>query len=199
MTSPARAGAVRMVWAQAHDRVLGADGGLPWHLPEDLRLFKALTLGSTVVMGRRTWESLPARVRPLPGRRNVVLSRTLSPADAGVPVARSVADVLTDDVLTGGGDVWVIGGGAVYAAFLPHATEVVTTEVDADVAGDTFAPALDAGWRRVARVPGEGWLHSSAGLRFAVSVWMRTDDVPASARAVADALAAVARDGEVPS
>jgi dihydrofolate reductase len=191
VTSVAR---VRMVWAQAYDRVLGADGALPWHLPEDLRLFKALTLGSTVVMGRRTWESLPARVRPLPGRRNVVLSSALSSADAGVPVARSVAEVLT-----GEDDVWVIGGGGVYAGFLPHAAEVVTTEIDAAFPGDTFAPALDAGWQRAARVPGEGWLRSSSGLRFAVSVWTRDGGVPTTAQTVADALAAVPRDDSVPS
>jgi dihydrofolate reductase len=187
-------GRVAMVWAQAHDRVLGVDGTLPWHLPEDLRLFKALTLGSTVVMGRRTWESLPARVRPLPGRRNVVLSSTLTAPDAGVPVARSVAEVLAT-----GADVWVIGGGGVYAGFLPHATEVVTTEIDAAFPGDTFAPELDGDWQRVARTPGEGWLRSSSGLRFAVSVWTRDGAAAISAPAVADALTAVPRDGAPPS
>jgi len=95
-----------MVWAQGAGGVIGVDGALPWHLPEDLRLFRALTWGSTVVMGRRTWESLPARARPLPGRRNVVLSSTLDPAEAGVQVLRSVDDVLALD-----GDVWIIGGG----------------------------------------------------------------------------------------
>nr|WP_211660497.1 dihydrofolate reductase [Modestobacter muralis] len=178
-----------MVWAQAHDRVLGADGALPWHLPEDLRLFKALTLGSTVVMGRRTWESLPARVRPLPGRRNVVLSTTLTAAEAGVTVARSVADVLA-----GADDVWVIGGGGVYAAFLPHAAEVVTTEIDAPFPGDTFAPELGPSWTQAARVPGPGWLRSSSGLRFAVSVWTPDGGVATAAPTVAAALAAVPRD-----
>ena len=194
MSTPPGPGRVRMVWAQAHDRVLGADGGLPWHLPEDLRLFKALTLGSTVVMGRRTWESLPARVRPLPGRRNVVLSTTLSAAEAGVPVARSV-----DDVLAAEGDVWVIGGGGVYAEFLPHAAEVVTTEIDAPFPGDTFAPELDGAWTRSARVPGQGWLRSSSGLRFAVSVWTRDGAGAATPQAVAGALAAVPRDDAGPS
>src|SRR4051812_24990929 len=162
-----------MVWAQAADGVIGADGVLPWHLPEDLRLFKALTLGSTVVMGRRTWESLPARVRPLPGRRNVVLSSTLDAEEAGVEVARSV-----DDVLALGGDLWVIGGGAVYAAFLPHAEEVVVTEVDVQLPGDTWAPTLDGGWVPGGRVPGAGWSPSAGGPRFRVSRWQRGDDVP---------------------
>ena len=162
------AGTIRLVWAQAAGGVIGADGALPWHLPEDLRLFRALTLGATVVMGRRTWASLPPRVRPLPGRRNVVLSSTLDPADAGVPVARSVADVRALD-----GDVWVIGGGTVYPAFLPHATEVVVTEVDAELPGDTWAPPLDDGWTEVVRTPASGWAESTSGLRFRVSLRRR--------------------------
>ena len=158
---------VRMVWAQAADGVIGAGGALPWHLPEDLRLFRDLTSGGTVVMGRRTWESLPPRVRPLPGRRNVVLSRTL-PAPDGADVARSV-----EEVLAAHPDVWVIGGGAVYEAFLPHAAEAVVTEVDARPDGDTWAPRLDAGWEIHRQLPGEEWLTSSSGLRFRVSWWRR--------------------------
>jgi dihydrofolate reductase len=162
-----------MIWAQAADGVIGADGALPWHLPEDLRLFKALTLGSTVVMGRRTWESLPARFRPLPGRRNVVLSSTLDPEQVGVPVVRSV-----DDVLALPGDRWVIGGGAVYAALLPQADEVVVTEVDARLPGDTWAPPLGPDWVRSARAPGSGWAQSTGGLRYRVSQWCRPSAVP---------------------
>jgi dihydrofolate reductase len=163
-----------MIWAQAADGVIGADGALPWHLPEDLRLFKALTLGSTVVMGRRTWESLPARFRPLPGRRNVVLSSTLDPAQAGVPVARSV-----DEVLARPEDLWVIGGGGVYAALLPHADEVVVTEVDTQLPGDTWAPPLGPDWVLGAREPGAGdWAASDSGLRFRVSQWCRAGAGP---------------------
>jgi dihydrofolate reductase len=168
-----------MVWARSRDGVIGAGGSLPWHLPEDLRLFRALTLGGTVVMGRRTWESLPARFRPLPGRRNVVLSSTLDPADAGVEVARSVADVLAT-----GEDLWVIGGGAVYAAFLPHADELVVTEVDAEPAGDTLAPELGPEWQPRARVPAAGWAESSGGLRFRVSLWRRDTGDPGPAAAI---------------
>ena len=170
---------VRMVWARSRDGVIGADGALPWHLPEDLRLFRALTLGSTVVMGRRTWESLPPRFRPLPGRRNVVLSSSLDPAEAGVDVARSV-----EDVLASGGDLWVIGGGAVYAAFLPHAAEVVVTEVDVRPAGDTVAPELGPEWRPGHRLPGAGWAESSGGLRFRVLLWQRPGAAPGPVPAV---------------
>jgi dihydrofolate reductase len=168
-----------MVWARSREGVIGADGGLPWHLPEDLRLFRALTLGSTVVMGRRTWESLPPRFRPLPGRRNVVLSSTMDAADAGVDVARSVEEVIDRD-----GELWVIGGGAVYAAFLPHAAEVVVTEVDVRPAGDTKAPELGPEWLPGGRFPATGWAESSGGLRFRVSLWQRQAGVPGPVAAV---------------
>ena len=160
---------VSCIWAQAHDRVIGAEGRLPWHLPEDLRLFKQLTSGGTVVMGRRTWESLPERNRPLPGRRNVVLSRDPAWSADGAQRAGSVADALA-----AAGDCWVIGGAAVNAAFLPHAGRQVVTDVDLAVDGDTHAPVLDAGWRRVTRTPEPGWATSVTGLRYAVSEYART-------------------------
>jgi dihydrofolate reductase len=177
-------GTVRMVWAQADGGVIGAGGALPWQLPEDLRLFRALTLGGTVVMGRRTWESLPPRFRPLPGRRNVVLSSTLEP-QAGMTVVRTVADVLALD-----GDLWVIGGGAVYQALLPHADEVVVTEVGAELAGDTWAPQLEPDRELGVRVPAEGWAESAGGLRFRVSQWRRGSGAPGP---VAEILAEHAR------
>jgi dihydrofolate reductase len=166
-----------MVWAQAADGVIGVGGALPWHLPEDLRLFRALTWGSTVVMGRRTWESLPAQVRPLPGRRNVVLSSVLDPAEAGVQVVGSVDDVLALDAALDG-DLWVIGGGGVYAALLPHAEEVVVTDVDLELPGDTWAPQLDPAWELGTRVPATDWSESAGGLRFRVSQWRRATATP---------------------
>jgi dihydrofolate reductase len=159
---------IGLVWAQARGGVIGADGGLPWHLPEDLKLFRDLTLGSTVVMGRRTWESLPDRFRPLPGRTNVVLTSDGQWSADGATRAGSVEEVLAEH-----GDSWVIGGGEVYAAFLAHADRVVITEVDLLVDGDTWAPALDEQWRRTSRRPEGGWSASTSGLRFAVSEYVR--------------------------
>jgi dihydrofolate reductase len=158
-----------MIWAQARGGVIGADGGLPWHLPEDMKLFRAMTTGSTVVMGRRTWESLPERFRPLPGRTNVVLTSDPAWTAPGARRAGSVEQVLAEL-----GSFWVIGGGAVYAAFLPHADRLVVTDVDTTVAGDTWAPPLD-GWRLEARDPAEGWTASVSGHRFAVSHYRRPD------------------------
>jgi len=116
-------------------------------------------------MGRRTWESLPERFRPLPGRTNVVLTTDPRWRAEGARRAHSVAQVLEEHP-----DCWVIGGGAVYAAFLPHAERAVVTEVDLDVAGDTRAPALGSGWQPASRSPAEGWATSpTTGLRYAVT------------------------------
>jgi dihydrofolate reductase len=158
-----------MIWAQARGGVIGSSGGLPWHLPEDLKLFRALTIGSTVVMGRRTWESLPERFRPLPGRTNVVLTSDPTWSAEGALRAASVEEVLAEH-----DSLWVIGGGAVYAAFLPYADRLVVTDVDVVVEGDTWAPEIGDGWRRASRTPEEGWsFSSSSGLRYAVSEYVR--------------------------
>ena len=171
MTERARSrgqGAVGMVWAQARGGVIGLDGGLPWHLPEDLALFRELTMGGTVVMGRRTWESLPERFRPLPGRTNVVLTTDPQWSADGARTAASVEQVLAEH-----GSLWVIGGGEVYAAFLPHADRLVVTDVDTLVDGDTWAPAIGDEWSRVSRTPDDGWSVSTTGLRYAVSEYAR--------------------------
>jgi dihydrofolate reductase len=163
---------VRMIWAQSRGGVIGAEGTLPWHLPEDLALFRELTLDSTVVMGRVTWESLPDRVRPLPRRRNVVLTRRPHWQAPGAEVARSPQDVVDRHP-----DCWVIGGAAVYEAMIVHACRVVRTEVDEDFAGDTLAPRLSTGWQQVERRPERGWSMSRVGLRYAVGEYTRYPDV----------------------
>jgi dihydrofolate reductase len=157
---------LRMVWAQAAGGVIGADGALPWHLPEDLRLFRALTLGSTVVMGRRTWESLPPRVRPLPGRRNVVLTRRPDWAEPGAVVAHTLEEALAQN-----GDVWVVGGASVYREAMPYADVLVVTEIDSDVEGDTVAPGIGPSWEVAEVEPAEGHLTSRTGLRYRVVTW----------------------------
>jgi dihydrofolate reductase len=165
---------VQLIWAQARDGVIGADGTLPWRLPEDMALFRRLTTGSTVVMGRRTWESLPERFRPLPGRTNVVLTSDPEWSADGASRAGSVAEVLREHE-----SLWVIGGGAVYTAFLPHAVRLVVTEVDLEVEGDTWAPAIGADWTLTDRTPRAGWSESASGLRYAVSEYARVAPGPA--------------------
>jgi dihydrofolate reductase len=134
---------IACVVAHASNRVIGRDGELPWHLPSDMRFFRELTTGATVVMGRRTWESLPERFRPLPNRRNIVLSRLRCEAPGA-----DVFPALEEALATCDGDVFVIGGGATYEAALPLADCVYATEIDAEVAGDTVFPEL-TGWRCV--------------------------------------------------
>jgi dihydrofolate reductase len=164
-----------LVWAQAANGVIGVDGGLPWHLPEDLARFRELTTGSTVVMGRSTWESLPASVRPLPGRRNVVLTRRPGWEAPGAVVAACLDEAL-DTARDGGGPVWVIGGGSVYEAALPRADRVVVTELEAAYDGDTRAPVLDGRWRVATRDPRDGWHTSRTGLRYRVVTYLPDAD-----------------------
>jgi dihydrofolate reductase len=134
--------ALVVAWA-GERRVIGRDGGLPWRLPSDMKHFRELTTGGTVVMGRRTWESLPERFRPLPDRRNIVLSHSLQPA----PPAEAYTS-LESALAAAGTDAFVIGGGATYAETLPLADRVYATEIASEVEGDTYFPALDgADWR----------------------------------------------------
>ncbi len=159
---------VALIWAQAANGVIGADGGIPWHLPEDLALFRRLTTGTTVLMGRRTWESLPKRFRPLPHRRNVVLTRR-NPA-GWAPTGAEVVNAV-EEVLASSEPVWVIGGAEVYALALPHATRAVVTEVDQAFEGDRYAPTLGDEWQATSDAP--AWLTSTNGLRYRVRTYVR--------------------------
>jgi dihydrofolate reductase len=151
MTSADTGGPARLnlIYARARNGVIGRDNRLPWHLPEDLAHFKRTTLGCPVIMGRKTWESLPPRFRPLPGRLNIVVTRDPHWRGEGAHVAHSLQQAR--DLCPPGGDAWVIGGAEVYAQALPLARRVVVTEIDADFEGDAYAPALGADWHEVAR------------------------------------------------
>lgn len=158
---------IGMVWARSTTGVIGADGGMPWHVPEDLAHFKQVTDDATVLMGRRTWESLPERFRPLPGRRNVVLTRDATWTADGAEVVHDLQAALDTDET-----VWVIGGGQVYDAALDAADHVSETLIDVDVAGDTVAPTLGeaAGWTLADEGP---WQESRTGTRYRFLEWQR--------------------------
>ncbi|OBA60269.1 dihydrofolate reductase [Mycobacterium sp. 1100029.7] len=150
---------IGLVWAQSTSGVIGRNGDIPWRVPEDLARFKQVTVGHTVVMGRRTWDSLPARVRPLPGRRNIVLSRQADFAADGAEVVDSLDEALTE------AEAWVIGGAEIYTLALPLATRCEVTEIEVDLViddEDALAPALDESWRGEI---GE-WQVSRSGLRY---------------------------------
>jgi dihydrofolate reductase len=130
-----------LVAAIARGGVIGRDNAIPWRIPEDARRFRELTTGHPVVMGRRTWESLPERFRPLPGRRNVVITRNPDWAMEGAERAGSLDEALLQ--LEDANEVFVIGGAEIYAAALPLADELLLTEVEAEIEGDTRFPPFD--------------------------------------------------------
>lgn len=138
--------AITLVVARAQNGVIGREGKLPWHLPADLKRFKALTIGSVMVMGRKTFDSLPGL---LPGRRHIVVTRNRDWTAPGAEVAHSVEEAL---VLAGDEPVSIIGGAELFALFLPHADKIELTEVLADIDGDTAMPdpRFSGSWTEVA-------------------------------------------------
>lgn len=140
------------ILARADNGVIGRDGALPWHLPADLRRFKALTMGRPMIMGRKTFASFP---KPLPGRRHIVLTRSATWQAQGAEVAHTADEALE---LAGRGDVAVIGGAQIYRLMAPHLTRIELTEVHCDTAGDTHMPAFGTEWCETARedIPAEG-------------------------------------------
>ncbi len=154
-----------LIWAQSTSGVIGRDNAIPWRVPEDIARFKELTMDHTVIMGRMTWESLPVKFRPLPGRRNVVVSRQAGYPAAGAEVVGALEDAPLDDA-------WVIGGSQIYGLALPLATRCEVTEVDVDLRmedEDALAPVLDESW-----IGTEGnWQDSSSGLRYRIFSYLR--------------------------
>ncbi|ANY19158.1 Dihydrofolate reductase type 3 [Tsuneonella dongtanensis] len=136
---------VTAILARAANGTIGREGALPWRLPADLNRFKALTMGTPMIMGRKTFESLPGL---LPGRPHIVLTRSREWCAEGAQVAHSAEEALS---LAGGGDVSVVGGAEVYRLMLPHTTRIELTEVHAEVEGDTHMPPFGDAWREVAR------------------------------------------------
>ena len=137
-----------LVVAMAENRVIGRDGDLPWRLPEDLKHFKRVTMGKPVIMGRKTWDSL--YVKPLPGRRNIVVTRNPAFSADGAEATGSIEDALA--LVDGDEEAMVIGGATLFEAALTSAQRFHLTEVHAEIEGDTRFPAFDrTSWREVTR------------------------------------------------
>ena len=152
---------LHLIYARAANGVIGKDNAMPWHLPEDLAHFKRQTLGHPVLMGRKTWDSLPPRFRPLPGRRNLVLSRDAAWRAEGAQRVGAIDEALA--LCADASELWVIGGAEVYRLALPRAQRVVVTEIAQDFEGDAHAPELGGEWVETSRES-----HTSAnGLAFA--------------------------------
>lgn len=141
-----------MIWAQTPDRAIGADGTMPWHLPEDLAHFKALTMGGVMVMGRRTWDSIG---RALPGRTTIVVTSDHEWSAPGALVVHSLAEAL---IVAGPGEVFVVGGGEIYRQTIGLASRLELTEIAAAPAAEVFFPEVDPTlWREVRREARDGF------------------------------------------
>ena len=158
---------IGLIWAQARGRVIGKGGVMPWHLPEDLAHFKRTTLSHPVIMGRKTWDSIPSRFRPLPGRTNIVVTRQPDWNENGAQRSSSLREALQQS--ENSNQVWVIGGAQIYAQALPLADELVVTEIDAAFDGDAHAPAIGPDWREVARER----IVAASGLPLSFVIWHR--------------------------
>ena len=141
-----------LIAALAHQRVIGKDNRLLWHLPEDMAHFRATTRGRPVIMGRKTWESLPEKFRPLPGRHNIVISRQPDYPAPGATLAASLEAAIK---LAGEGEIFVIGGEAIYRQALPLAQRLYLTEIDRPFEGDAFFPEFPTSeWQELWRKKG---------------------------------------------
>lgn len=154
-----------IIAAVARNRVIGRQNQLLWNIPEDMAHFKALTTGHTVVMGRKTWESLPPRFRPLPGRRNIVITRQTACTDPGAEIADSLENALK--LASSAATVFIIGGEQIYTLAMAVADRLEITEVDLEPEGDAWFPEIDpVDWKIVARTEGAG---------FAFVTWCRQE------------------------
>ena len=159
---------VHLIFARASNGVIGKDGGMPWHLPEDLAHLKRTTAGKPVIMGRKTWDSLPPKFRPLPGRTNIVVTR--QPAWQGDGALRAGSLLQALELCPDADDAWVLGGAEIYRAALPLAHTAVVTEIDAPFEGDVYAPTFGPAWRELRREA-----HTAAnGLAFSFVTYQNT-------------------------
>ncbi|MGX7694334.1 MULTISPECIES: dihydrofolate reductase [Gordonia] len=150
-------GGITLIWAQDRVGAIGRDNTIPWRVPEDMARFREVTGSHAVVMGRKTWESLPERFRPLPGRRNIVITRSQTYRPEGAEVVHTVTEALQ----LAGSDAVVMGGGEIYTAAMDHATHLRVTEIDMLVTGaDAFAPVIDERWHTTTETD---WAQSSTG------------------------------------
>ncbi|PRI10734.1 dihydrofolate reductase [Leucobacter massiliensis] len=162
---------IGMIWAEARGGAIGRGGEMPWHLPEDLAHFRRVTSGAPVIMGRRTWESLPERFRPLPGRENVIVTSDAALAAPGAEIARSLDGALGVVRDRGAERAWIIGGGQLYRAAMPLAAELSVTRIELDVPdADTFAPEIPGAF---AHVEESEEARSATGLRYRFQRWTR--------------------------
>lgn len=164
--------ALNVIFARAANGVIGKDNDMPWRLPEDMAHLKRTTMGSRVIMGRKTWDSIPPKFRPLPGRVNIVVTRQPEWKAEGAVRAGSIGEAAA--LCPAGEDAWVLGGAEIYRQALPLASKAVVTEIHADFEGDAHAPVFGPEWKEVAREPHE----SAGGLKFSFVTYVNTAKPP---------------------
>ncbi|MCW4464121.1 dihydrofolate reductase [Glutamicibacter sp. MNS18] len=174
--SSERPALIGAIWAQTGSGIIGEAGTMPWHVPEDLKHFKRVTAGHPVIMGRRTWESFPDKFRPLPGRTNIVLTTNTGSFEqlraAGAEPAQSLDEALALAARSEGSEeIWIIGGGAVYAQAMEHIDTALVTRLDLQLTGDTTAPQLPDGFEQVLCDPEAGWHTSTSQIRYRFEAW----------------------------
>lgn len=151
-----------LIAAVARNRAIGKSNALVWRQREDMERFRRLTLGHAVLMGRKTWESLPERFRPLPGRLNLILTRTPFETHSNTASAvTSIEHAIEGAAKHGHTQLFVIGGGEAYRATIDHAMRLELTEIEAELEGDTFFPEYHEGWALLAREPRDGFTFST--------------------------------------
>lgn len=170
MTSILPGPRINLIFARAANGVIGKNGVMPWYLPEDLAHFKQLTQGWPVIMGRKTWDSLPPRFRPLPGRQNIVITRQPDWSGNGALRAAGLSEALA--LCAESPEVWVIGGAQIYAQAEPMAQRIEATEIAETFDGDAFAPTLGAHWQATARREQV----SSTGLEFSFVTYHKQEE-----------------------
>jgi dihydrofolate reductase len=140
---------LNLIFGRAANGVIGKDNTIPWRLPEDMAHLREVTMGHHVIMGRKTWDSLPEKFRPLPGRTNIVVTRQAGWQAEGAQPAASLDEAIR--LCAGAPQAWVLGGAEIYRQAVPLADSALVTEIEADFEGDAYAPELGPEWRETAR------------------------------------------------
>ncbi len=162
---------LKLIFARDRNGVIGRDGTMPWHLPEDMAHLKRTTMGMPVIMGRKTWDSIPEKFRPLSGRLNIVITRQADWEAPGAKRANSLRDAMSMCPLDA--TAWVLGGAQIYALAEPLAHGAVVTEIDAEFEGDAHAPVFGPGWTEVHRKREK----AANGLQFSIVTYTHTPGV----------------------
>lgn len=167
------------IWAQANDGIIGAGGTMPWHVPEDLAHFKRVTAGHPVIMGRNTWASFPEKFRPLPNRSNIVVTskdHEQLRSEGALAVASVEQAISLAKECPGAEEIWIIGGGKLYAATLDLLDLAVITRLNLSAEGDTRAPELTQDFSRSSVDPAQLWHRSKSGIEYRFESWIREKD-----------------------